>query len=255
MTLKLKILCALSALSFLASTACLSAYAAEMIDRPSGEDEIPTVSYDDTPAVDPMPDPDPTPNPAVPDPGESYVSDAPVDPGYDSSAAEPDYGDSGVTSGDDTTVSSVTPSDLIDDSNYPQEDTTASTSSDYNDYNQYNNAYVDPYNVSTIYDDNYVYVPSYTEPEESLIDNSSKQINTDELTADDWKKIMLDLEDGNISNDGTKTFNFIKNSEESGDTSIGWMLYLGIALILMSIFLIIFVIISSSKAARTSAAA
>ena len=91
-----------------------------------------------------------------------------------------------------------------------------------------------------------LYVPTYTEPAESLIEVESEAIDTDELTADDWKSIMLDLEQGNIS-DGTKTFNFIKNNEDTdSDNSLMWMLYLGTGLITIAIFLVIFVVISTT---------
>lgn len=266
MTIKMKFLCVVSALSFLASTACFSAYAAELLDERSGDDE-PVVSYE--PAVDPIPEPDPIPQPDPepdpgydpgyePDPGYDPIQSYEPDPGYNSepgdwssniensgeSEFESNY--SAVTTSEDYT-SQFTVSDFIDESSYLQQE--PGTVSDFTDYNQYTSGnYVNPY--SAVYDDNYVYIPSYTEPTQSLIDTNSKVVNTDELTQDDWASIMLDLEAGNISDDGTKTFNFIKQNDEQGDTSIKWMLYLGVALILLSIFLIIFVVISTQKANR-----
>lgn len=257
MTVKLRALCVVSALSFLASLTCFSAYAAELLDRYSGDDDVYS-SYepvpDPTPQPDPEPDPTPQPDPN-PDPEPDPTPQPDPDPQPDPTVSgEPDP----VVSGDpDPTVSntgsnSPTVSDLIDDSNFPSNNTSiiySSTVSDYNDYNQ-NGGYVNPYTTS--YDDNYVYVPSYTEPEGNLIDTSSKVINTDELTNDDWAKIILDLEKGNISDDGTKTFNFIKENNAQGDTSIIWMLYLGFGLIALSIFTVTFVIISTNVTMRRS---
>lgn len=271
MTIKMKVLCVLSAISFLVSTACFSAYAAELLDRASADEEPgtayeePTVDPTPGPVTDPTPDPgyesDPNPNPNPnPAPDPSYESDPGYepDPGYTSENtwnSEPDYNNSynseypGDTT--DNEASQFTSSELLNESIFSQEGENEENS--FVDYNQYNSSnYVNPY--SAIYDDNYVYVPSYTEPEQSLIDTSSKQVNTDELTQDDWAKIMLDLEAGNISDDGTQTFNFIKQNDEVGDTSIAWMLYLGVGLILLSIFLIIYVVISTKKDNRKYAA-
>lgn len=252
MTVKLKVLSVISALSFLASTACFSAYAAELLDRRSGDDDLPGFVDpvpDPDPQPDPVPDPDPNPDPNPdPDPQPDPVVSTEPDPGVSTvtSTFEPgsDPDNSNVSGEDD---SSMNFSNIINDSNFPQSDPISSYQSDYNDYNQ-SNYYVNPY--STVYDDNYVYVPSYTEPEQDLIDTSSKVINTDELTKDDWAKIMLDLEQGNISDDGTKTFNFIKENDKKGDTSIAWMLYLGMGLILLSIFTVIYVIISTNITLR-----
>lgn len=248
MPIKLRILCIISAVCFLASTACLTGYAVEMMDRYSGEDDVPVEPVPDVSYTEPIPEPEPNPEPIPePNPEPSYIEPEPVDPNPEptSSYSESEYipSDPGYTDSSEVinNPSQVTPGDLISEGNYPQ----AGTSSTYIDYtSQYiANTY------SAVYDDNYVYIPSYTEPEQSMINTSSKHIDTDELTSDDWATIMLNLEEGNISDDGTKTFNFIKQNEEQGDTSISWMLYLGVGLILLSVFLIIFVIISTKKAA------
>ena len=63
---------------------------------------------------------------------------------------------------------------------------------------------------------------------------------------------MLDLEQCGIT-DGTKTFNFIKNNAENdgSDNSLMWMLYLGMGLITIAIFIIIYVVISTKKANKS----
>lgn len=259
MSIKLRILCVISALCFLGSVACFSGYAAEFFDRPSGDEDVPAdPGYVEPEPVYPDPEPVvPNPEPVDPDPGNvsvdpiysdpGTVSVDPVDPGNEDPGSvvshESDPGTVSVDPGneDPTSSNSVTVSDLISDGNYPQDN---SSSIDYtSEYNQY----IENTNQAK-YDDNYLYIPSYTAPTEKLIETSSKIVDTDELTAEDWARIMLDLDDGNISNDGSKTFSFIKDNEEEGDTSIEWMLYLGVALIVLSIFTVIFVIISTSKA-------
>ncbi len=249
MTVKLRILSVVSAFTFLASAACFTAYAAELLENRTGDEEpvVPAVSdvpVDSVVSYDPVPDVSYEP---VPDVSYEPVPDASDEPNPDvSNEPSPD-----VSQGEESTYS-YTYSDLIDESNYPQ--VTSSdvesyygTVSDYNDYNQ-NNNYVNPY--STVYDDNYVYVPSYTEPENNLVNNSSKVIDTDELTEDDWAKIVLDLEKGNVSGDGTQTFNFIKDNDTKEDTSIAWMLYFGIGLIIVAVFTVMYVIVSTSKVKR-----
>ena len=73
-------------------------------------------------------------------------------------------------------------------------------------------------------------------------------MDTDELTKDDWNKIMLALSDGDVAQSDTQTFNFIKNNVEEGDTSVDWMLYLGIVLIFMAVLTVAFVVITTNKA-------
>ncbi|MDE7389815.1 MAG: hypothetical protein K2M82_02600 [Lachnospiraceae bacterium] len=261
MTVKLKFLCVISAISFLASLACFAGYAAELNGERVGDEDTPTVSVD--PAPDVPVDPGYT-DPVYSEP--TYVDPVVSDPGY----VEPDPGMSSDIGGDDPMVSvpgtdiggTSEPIDIaepslstdVDNSQVDIDGTTTSVSSDYTDYNQYNSYYQNPYNA--VYDDNYVYVPSYTEPTESLVNNSSKIINRDELTADDWKRIMLDLNDGNVSGgNGNLTFNFIKENDEQGESSVEWMLYLGATLIFVSVAIVVFVVLTSSKKFRTRAVA
>ena len=254
MSIKLRILCVISALCFLGSVACFSGYAAEIFYHSSGDEEVPAdPGYVEPEPVYPDPEPVyPDPEPVTPNPDPGTVSQDPVvDPTQSTVSQEPTYSDPGTVSTEpadpnnvsqDPSNSSPTVSDVISDGNYPQ-DTFSTRIDDASEYNQY----IENINQAK-YDDNYLYIPSYTAPTEKLIETSSKIVDTDELTAEDWAKIILDLDDGNISDDGSKTFSFIKDNEEEGDTSIEWMLYLGVALIVLSIFTVIFVIISTSKA-------
>ena len=59
---------------------------------------------------------------------------------------------------------------------------------------------------------------------------------------------MLALSDSNDTEKATQTFNFIKNNTEEGDTSVDWMLYLGIVLIFMAMLTVVFVVITTNKA-------
>ncbi len=158
----------------------------------------------------------------------------------DESSAYTQYEDDEETA----SSSSVTASELLE-SIYSSEEEASSSYSDYTDYG----SYVNPY--SSTYDDDYVYVTSETiANDEELIDNSSKTLDTDELDSDDWAAIMLALEDGTESTDGTGTFSFIKDNEEDEDQTVGWMMYVGVALILAAVFIIAFVIIYTSKAMK-----
>lgn len=75
-----------------------------------------------------------------------------------------------------------------------------------------------------------------------------KEIDTNELSADDWK-IVLDTN----QTDGTDTFDFIKNADEnSRSNNAHWMLYGGIALIVLGIAGITFVIVSSVRSSNGS---
>lgn len=241
MTVKLRILSVVSALTFLASAACFTAYAAELLENRTRDEDPVVPAVSDVP-VDPIVSYEPSPDVSYePEPDVSYEPEPDVS-----------YEPSPDVSQDDESTYSYTYSELITESNYPQVTSSQvesyyGTVSDYNDYNQ-NNNYVNPY--STVYDDNYVYVPSYTEPENNLVNNGSKIIDTDELTKDDWAKIVLDLEKGNVSGDGTQTFNFIKDNDTKEDTSIAWMLYFGIGLIIVAVFTVMYVIISTSKVKR-----
>lgn len=240
MSIKLRVLCIAAALCFLGSIACFSGYASEVLAQPSGDEEYvePTVPEPTVPEpvnpepVDPAPvDPEPVdPEPVVSDP--VYSEPGYEDPSNTESSFEEPY--------DPSSEYMPEYSEVTSDGNYSQTDVSS--------YIDYASQYI-AYTYSATYDDNYYYVPSYTEPTQSLIDISSKEVDTDELSSDDWKNIILDLEQGNIT-DGTKTFNFIKNNETEGDTSIDWMLYLGMGLIVLAIIIVIYVIISTQKANR-----
>lgn len=257
MTKKIKAMLAAAALCVFGSAACFSGYAFENNLQYSGEDvggDAGTVAVDPAPVTtDPV-----TPGYTEPvDPGyvdpitpgytEPVVSNYdpgyvdPVTPGYTApvvSGYDPGYVDPTVP---DTTTSTYVPYNYDNYSYY-------NTTSYYMDYNSQYTQYLEN-TYAAQYDDNYYYVPSYTAPQESLIEVSSAPVDTDELTQDDWHKIMLDLSDGDAkSNDGTKTFNFIKQNTEKGDTSVDWMLYLGIALIGMAFLTVTFVVITTNKA-------
>lgn len=248
MTVKLRVLSVISAVAFLCSLACFSGYAVSLNEHYSGDEgEEPIVV--DPGVVEPEPepiyseptvDPEPVYSEPIVDPEPTY-SEPTVDP-------EPSYSEQDPNS----ELPSYTFSELISDGNFPTADPSSEISQTGNFYESYYNPYTQTYGA--FYDDNYVYIPSYTEPEVSLIETSSKQVNSDELTAEDWATIMLDIEKGNMTADGTKTFDFIKDNKEQGDTSIAWMLYLGFGLILSAVFIIIYVIISSGKAAKKYAA-
>lgn len=248
--IKLRVISAISALCFLGSIACFSAFAAEMLDKPSGDEDV---GYTEQPA-EPIAEEPVTPEPYVPEP----VEPEPTDPGYvDSGYVEPDpgYVDSEITEPDpgyeDPSYTSepdysAAYSDLISDGNFPQPDVSTAVST-YVDNTQQYNQYIANQNMAQ-YDDNYIYIPEYEEPTTSLVTTASKVIDTDELTGDDWDSIILDLSNGNLDNDGTKTFSFIKDNEAEGDTDMMWMVYLGTALIIVSVLLIIFVIVTTTKA-------
>lgn len=247
MKLKHKIISVISAVCFLASLACYSAYAAELLSAPSKDEDTGYTEQPDPGYTEPVtPDPGYT-DPVTPDPGytEEPVYSADPEPTYsdytgydDPSEYYPDDGDY-----------SATYSDVISDGNFPQPDvyTPVYSAPTYVDNTQQYNQYLaNQYQAQ--YDDNYIYVPEYEEPTESLVSTSSKVIDTDELTKEDWGSIMLDLSNGNLDTTGAQTFNFIKENEEQGDTNMMWLVYLGTSLILASVLLIIFVIVTTSKA-------
>ncbi len=248
----------ISALCFLGSLACYSAFAAEMMQKSSGDEEQPA-------AADPVPaDPEPVaPEPVTPDPG--YVDPVepepeptepePADPGYtESTVYEPDPVESGGETQDPETGSYTEQGSDSPFASYPEYTsdvnslTTDTTTSTYVDNTEQYNQYIANTNQAQ-YDDNYIYVPEYEEPAQPLINTTSKIIDTDELTNDDWQSIMLSLSNGDLTeNDGTQTFAFIKDNEEEGDTNMMWMVYLGTALIIASILMIIYVVVSTTKA-------
>ena len=225
MSVKTRILCAVSALCFLGSVACFSGYAAELLNKPSGDEytEPADPGYTDPGNTDPG-----NTDPGVTDPGTTEPDTSYSDPGYEDPGTTSEYTESY--------------GEVVSEGNYTQPDV-------QQPYVDYASQYI-AYTYEAQYDDNYYYVPTYTEPTESLIEVESEVMDTDELTSDDWKSIMLDLEQGNMA-DGTKTFNFIKNNKETEeDYSLMWMLYLGMGLIIAAVFIILFVVISSNKAKK-----
>ena len=278
MSKKLRILSVISALCLLGSIACFSGYAVELANSPSGEEYAGNTAVTDpgTTYTDPgtaYTDPGYTytdPGTAYTDPGTAYTdpgtaASAYVDPGtttytdpvvsYDpgytdpgtaASAYDPGYTDPGYTE----PTYSDTGANVVSDSTYQTynyDNYSYNTTSYYIDYTSQYTQYIEN-TYQAKYDDNYYYVPSYTAPEESLIEIDSKEVDTDELTKDDWAKIMLALSDGDVNDSGTQTFSFIKNNNEEGDTSVDWMLYLGIVLIFMAVLTVAFVVITTNKA-------
>lgn len=248
-----KILCVIAALCIICSAACFSAYAAEMLYHPSSDEE-------DTAPADPVPaDPGYT-DPAPYDPG--YTESVWEDPGYTdpvvseepvvpTDPAEPDYGEEPQEPDPSEGGESYSPtySDLISEGNFPQPSvssaapaTVADNAAQYNQYIINNN--------NAQYDDNYIYTPEYEEPVESLISIEGRTVDTDELTGDDWESIMLGLSEDEIKNVpvDAQTFNFIKDNKEEGDVDMMWIVYLGAGLITAAVLIIIFVIVSTSKA-------
>ncbi len=251
--MKLTIISIISAICCLGSIACFSAVAAETLNRPSGDDEYPAAVEPVAPTapVEPTtPEPyvpaDPTPEPYVPE--EPIVSYEP-EPYYESTpTTDPQEYQEPATS---EYTYSATYSDVISEGNYPQPTVSYQTQS-YTDYTtsyvdnsyQYNQYVYNTYQAQ--YDDNYIYIPEYEEPAESLVNTASKVIDTDELTNDDWHSIMLDLSNDNIKKSkGTQTFDFIKDNTEEGDSGMLWLVYAGVAMIFTSAFMVIFVIVSS----------
>lgn len=273
MKLKLRLISVLSALCILGSIACFSAFAAELMNAPSGEDGAVTADPVEQPATDPIvADPAPATDPVVVDPAPATdpvtvdsgtyeppvtsVAEDPVEsynPGTTTSAYEPDPGYSenpGETSAVSESTYSATYSDVISEGNFPQPvvSTYVDTPTVFIDNSeQYNQYIANTYQAQ--YDDNYIYVPEYEEPTESLISTPAKVIDTDELNNDDWHSIMLDLSAGNMdAGDGTMTFNFIKENNEEGDSDMMWLVYLGTILIIAAILMVIYVIVSTGKA-------
>ena len=274
MNLKNKLICIASAFCILGSITCFSAFAADFITQPSLDEEQPVAEapavtvdpgYTEQPAVDPAPSPDPV-VPEQPAPDPVYVE--PTEPQTYNPVDSQTY-DPGVTASVEPTVPtdpdpgvytdpnagqptySATYNELISEGNFPQPTYSATeplydgTTAYVDNTQQYNQYIYNTYQAE--YDDNYIYVPEYEEPVESMISTTSKVIDTDELTNDDWDSIMLDLSNGTIDSKGAQTFAFIKENEEEGDTDMMWLVYLGTVLIIAAILMIIFVIVSTIK--------
>lgn len=73
----------------------------------------------------------------------------------------------------------------------------------------------------------------------SSLSQSKNEVDTDELTSDDWALITSSNSDSK-----SKSFDFIKNNK-SRENDGKWMLYVGITLIALSVIGIVYVIFSS----------
>ena len=261
MSIKHRIISIISAVCLLGSAACFSVFAADSL-TPSGDEETAPAAVEPTapavtenPVVEPAaPEPEPVQEPIQePAADPTVVDPQPTDPGYtdDPTTYAPEYTENPTQQDNGETTYSPTYSDVITEENYPQPTYTPPESyytQPYVDTTQQYNQYL--YNTTQAeYDDNYIYMPQYEEPTESLISTPPKPINTDELTSADWRSIVLDLSNGTAAAEGgTQSFDFIKDNEEEGDTDMMWLVYLGTVLIIASILLIVYVIVSTSKA-------
>ncbi|MBQ1388800.1 MAG: hypothetical protein IIY78_04145 [Clostridia bacterium] len=266
MSIRNRIISVISAICLLGSAACFSVFAADTMN-PSGDEEIapapaapvveePAAPVVEVPATPAVTDPVITePTYPVEEPQQTYEPPVETQPTEPAPTVDPGYTQEPTAQGGDTQATdpgtaagSYTYSDLINDTNYPQP-TYNPPATPYADttteqYNQY--LY---YSTQAQYDDNYIYVPEYQEPTESMISTSSKTIDTDELTNSDWNSIILDLSNGAANTaGGTQTFDFIKDNEEEGDTDMSWLVYVGSILLIAAFLLITYVIVSTSKA-------
>lgn len=139
-------------------------------------------------------------------------------------------------------VSSDTPQynpDYNNSSNYYSEpDYYSSNDYDYNDNSQSSELYV---GGGQTYDP-----PASTAASVPVYDVDSKKIDDSVLSSKDWKDIQASLNNAGDSNSGDDDFSFIKNNDSklnNGD----WMLFLGIALIILSIAGISYVVIEIIK--------
>lgn len=129
---------------------------------------------------------------------------------------------------------------------YDESDNYSSNNYDYNDNHNYD------------YDDNNqsseLYVgggqtydpPASTAASVPVYDVDSRKIDDSVLSSKDWKDIQASLNNAGDSNSGDDDFSFIKNNDSklnNGD----WMLFLGIALIILSIAGISYVVVTIIK--------
>lgn len=114
---------------------------------------------------------------------------------------------------------------------------------DYNDYDdaQSSDSYND-YDFDTEYDVDYS-ADSYVAPETSPLYESDREIDDSELSKSDWDYIKANLNNADGSDDGSDDFNFIKKNDSKGDNG-DWMLFVGLACVLLSIAGIVYVIAS-----------
>ena len=90
--------------------------------------------------------------------------------------------------------------------------------------------------IAPIYVENTINVYAATS---SLLPPSSSEVDTNELTSDDWALIT-----SSNSNSTENSFDFIKNNTSSNDNG-KWILYSGLGLIVLSVIGIIYVIFSN----------
>lgn len=213
MSRRLKLLSVIFSLIFCFSVCTLSVYAV-------GEDGVGEVDpgYSETPVE---------PAPPVVDPGSDIPSDYPSsDISYEPSYDDPDP----VPQSSDT-------SSYIEYSNNDD----YSSSYYYNNNTDYSSSYQD---------DNYVAAPASdvepqsADPSVELYD-VKKTVDGKELNSKDWEDIAASLKNaGSASGDDGDDFSFIKNNNSSSDNG-DWMLYVGIALIVLSVVGVAYVIISN----------
>lgn len=90
--------------------------------------------------------------------------------------------------------------------------------------------------IAPIYVENTINVYAATS---SLLPPSSSEVDTNELTSDDWALIT-----SSNSNSTENSFDFIKNNTSSNDNG-KWILYSGLGLIVLSVIGILYVIFSN----------
>ncbi len=197
------------------------------------------------------------------------------DSGYEDDSSYVESGEDDIVSAPSDDVSSDAGNDDYSssyDDGYPDVDDYSSDNdynysydSSYDDYNydynyDYNDSH-DDYNDSYDYNDynNYGYssyvgggqtyvVPDSTAPSAALYDIRDG-IDSNELNSSDWSDIAAILKNANSADDGGDDFSFIKNNNSSSDNG-DWMLYIGIACIVLSIAGIVYVVLSYVKNRR-----
>ena len=113
--------------------------------------------------------------------------------------------------------------------------------SDYDDNSQSSDSYND-YDFDTEYDVDYS-DDSYVAPATSPMYESDHKVDDNELSKSDWDYIKANLNNAGGADDGSDDFNFIKKNDSKGDNG-DWMLFVGLACVLLSIAGITYVIAS-----------
>lgn len=184
-------------------------------------------------------------DPVTPDPG--YSSDTPSydDPGYSSDT--PSYDDpasSGSSSYYDPGYYSSDTSSYESSQSYYNGDNNGYNGGGYSDYSSQSsysyggNTFDNGYSYGEYQHDSsaYSYNDSYQAPSASLIE-SDKSVDENTLSSSDWSDIAKSLNSAGTSSDGSDSaddFSFIKNNTSTGDNG-HWMLYVSIALIVVSL--------------------